>query len=639
MISLISVLLALTVIIPAPISAFASEMTSVSAPIASVTSRLTGLEQDEAQPVTPSLVAGENEYTHPEWGLIFDYPSDWAVSIPDFGALAQRPDDLPEDLPYEPNLEYMRTLGHHISLYPTDTAKRPAAEIMIAVDTFTISPGTDLQTWVDLVHELNAIENPLANETTVRSVEVTDFPFAAVADQVVYDILENSHFQIATIWLAKGELVFILSTSDQPEARQVLEAVAASVRFDEARMAELRAKALFSGDENAIIDTIQRLQPPPTPECDSICRDAKILAEFAPINPSVQNKAPVQTAAPMAYHPSMTQKVLPPTWLSPIRSLIHNYPVNCGSSYHTGAAEFAVDVGVSEGTSVYAMEAGTVVESRLDTSGYGELVLIRTPLSIADEQRVYYHAYAHLKSRSVITGQVVYKETLVGYSGHTTGREDMTVGNHLHYHIRDTDRNPVDATPVLGFKSDLDYPNVYVECGTSVPIFDDPIVIESKAFTQRYQRSNVYWLCINPDYSIAECYMRALPDNEIWFDPLNTNTSPELRFNLHLAPLTTPATWYVWVCGDANNDGADDSIHLGVDNAAPSTLKATLISSGWTWMSSLFPSGQRPTFTRSSGGSAIFNVWVREDGARFSRILLTTDPNYNPTGLVQCGPY
>ena len=76
MISLISVLLALTVIIPAPISAFASEMTSVSAPIASVTSRLTGLEQDEAQPVTPSLVAGENEYTHPEWGLIFDYPSE-----------------------------------------------------------------------------------------------------------------------------------------------------------------------------------------------------------------------------------------------------------------------------------------------------------------------------------------------------------------------------------------------------------------------------------------------------------------------------------------------------------------------------------------------------------------------------------
>ena len=40
-----------------------------------------------------------------------------------------------------------------------------------------------------------------------------------------------------------------------------------------------------------------------------------------------------------------------------------------------------------------------------------------------------------------------------------------------------------------------------------------------------------------------------------------------------------------------------------------------------------------------TGGSAIFNVWVREDGARFSRILLTTDPNYNPSGLVQCGPY
>ena len=247
--------------------------------------------------VTDSAVKW-NEYTHPEWGLIFDYPSDWAVSIPDFEALAQRPDDLPEDLPYEPNLEYMRTLGHHISLQQSN-ADLPAAGIMIAVETFTISPGTDLQTWVDLLHELEAIENPLANETTVRAVEVTDLPFATVADQVVYDILENSHFQIATIWLAKGELVFILSTSDRPEARQMLEAVAASVRFVEARMAELRAKALFSGDENAIIDLITRLQPPPTVECDSICRDAKILDELLALNPPVSPLAPVSPLSPL----------------------------------------------------------------------------------------------------------------------------------------------------------------------------------------------------------------------------------------------------------------------------------------------------------------------------------------------------
>ncbi len=281
------------------VMAIASGMASVPAPATTITSRPAGLEQDETQPITPSLAAGENEYTHPEWGLILDYPVDWTVDIPDFEAMAQRPDDLPEDLPYEPNLEYMRTLGHHISLQQSN-ADLPAAGIMIAVETFTISPGTDLQTWVDLRHELGSIENPLANETTVRSVEVTDLPFATVADQVVYDILENSHFQIATIWLARCELVFSLRTSDRPEARQMLEAVAASVRFDEARMAELRAKALFSGDENAIIDLITRLQPPPTVECDLVCRDAKILDEVLAQNPPVSPLAPVSPLSPLA---------------------------------------------------------------------------------------------------------------------------------------------------------------------------------------------------------------------------------------------------------------------------------------------------------------------------------------------------
>ncbi len=170
--------------------------------------------------------------------------------------------------------------------------------------------------------------------------------------------------------------------------------------------------------------------------------------------------------------------------------------------------------------------------------------------------------------------------------------------------------------------------------------YDDPIVIESVAFTQRFQRSGFSWLCINPDNSTVECYMRALPDSESWFDPLNPSTSPELRYsNTYFYQPQNPSTWYVWLCGDANGDGADDSLHMGAGGTPLSTLRATVIPQlGWSWRSEVFPSYSRPTLSAGFGPNTL-NVWVREDGARFSRILLTRDPNYNPNGGIQCGAY
>jgi hypothetical protein len=35
--------------------------------------------------------------------------------------------------------------------------------------------------------------------------------------------------------------------------------------------------------------------------------------------------------------------------------------------------------------------------------------------------------------------------------------------------------------------------------------------------------------------------------------------------------------------------------------------------------------------TVDAAGQHTLNVWMREDGARLDRLILTTDPNYTPT--------
>lgn len=129
--------------------------------------------------------------------------------------------------------------------------------------------------------------------------------------------------------------------------------------------------------------------------------------------------------------------------------------------------------------------------------------------------------------------------------------------------------------------------------------------------------------------------MRALPDNEGWFD-YPQNTAPEVQYsNVYFTQWQNPSNWYVWVCGHANNDGRDDSLFLGV-SGTPSTIP--LISQAqWEWLSIRHQYLDRPTI--SAYNTSTINVWMREDGARYSRLLLTRDANYNPNGNIKCGPY
>ena len=108
---------------------------------------------------------------------------------------------------------------------------------------------------------------------------------------------------------------------------------------------------------------------------------------------------------------------------------------NCGGSSHRG-----IDLGVGEGTPVYAAASGTVayvVTSGTSMSCGGIKVYI---YHIVDG-RLYTTVYMHLLRANVSYGQTVTPNTIIGYSGGRStatrygGYDACTTGAHLHFGV------------------------------------------------------------------------------------------------------------------------------------------------------------------------------------------------------------
>src|SRR5262249_61117295 len=94
-----------------------------------------------------------------------------------------------------------------------------------------------------------------------------------------------------------------------------------------------------------------------------------------------------------------------------------------------------------------------------------------------------------------------------------------------------------------------------------------------------------------------------------------------------------PGTYYVWLRGFVTN-GSNDSIHVGLDGQPVATADRMTSSTynTWEWFKTTMD-GPPATLSVATGGQHTVNVWMREDGFRLDRLLLTTDPSYVPTGI------
>src|SRR5690606_38079265 len=105
-------------------------------------------------------------------------------------------------------------------------------------------------------------------------------------------------------------------------------------------------------------------------------------------------------------------------------------------------------------------------------------------------------------------------------------------------------------------------------------------------------------------------------------------SSPELNYAVRFA---TPGTYYVWLRG-AGPSANDDSCHVGVDGSALSSAdRISGFNSTLNWSRNTMD-GPVASMVISSRGVHVVNVWMREDGFSLDKLILSTNPNFVPTG-------
>lgn len=88
--------------------------------------------------------------------------------------------------------------------------------------------------------------------------------------------------------------------------------------------------------------------------------------------------------------------------------------------------------------------------------------------------------------------------------------------------------------------------------------------------------------------------------------------------------------YYIWIRG-IGASGADDSVHIGLDGQAVSTSsRISRFGPTLTWSNRTMDQKRAMLYVPSAGPHRV-NVWMREDGFVFDKIVLTTERRYTPT--------
>jgi hypothetical protein len=153
------------------------------------------------------------------------------------------------------------------------------------------------------------------------------------------------------------------------------------------------------------------------------------------------------------------------------------------------------------------------------------------------------------------------------------------------------------------------------------------VSVEAEHFDDNVAQSNAQWKQVGPMggfTGVAGMQVTGLAQ-------INTGyaaTSPRLDYQVNFVKTGTHS---VWLRGWGNG-GGDDSCHAGLDGEEIDTCDRM---QGWnldyTWSNSTMD-GPRSTFDVSTLGVHTLNIYMREDGLIVDKIVLTTDPNYTPTG-------
>ena len=137
------------------------------------------------------------------------------------------------------------------------------------------------------------------------------------------------------------------------------------------------------------------------------------------------------------------------------------------------------------------------------------------------------------------------------------------------------------------------------------------------------------WVPISGTNYSGGTAVQAVPADKLYRGPGYSSTSPRLDYQVEFV---TTGTHYLWVRGLGANSGSD-SLYVGLDGAEVATGENF---NGFLPNGSLVWSGKSGTSVRTLNiptvGVHTINVWMRESGMVFDKLVLTTDPGYVSSG-------
>ncbi len=150
----------------------------------------------------------------------------------------------------------------------------------------------------------------------------------------------------------------------------------------------------------------------------------------------------ILTPQALALVESTQAAAVPPLESSPVETTtevtfrfpLENYAISQEFSWH----HWGIDLTSGEGTPVFPIAKGKVVEVTSALLGYGNYILV-------DHENGQKSLYAHLSKQEVKVSDIVNKETVIGLVGHT----GWATGNHVHLEIYQNGLpvNPLEVLP------------------------------------------------------------------------------------------------------------------------------------------------------------------------------------------------
>ena len=142
------------------------------------------------------------------------------------------------------------------------------------------------------------------------------------------------------------------------------------------------------------------------------------------------------------------------------------------------------------------------------------------------------------------------------------------------------------------------------------------VVMNATSHDAKTTRSNHNWAAVNHSGTTA---MQAKPDTGMRIASGYTSKSPYLRFNVNFQKTGTHYIYLRAFC-----EGGDNTFYVGL-NGRPGTAVAVPVTRNWAW-------SNRAAVTVTKTGLQTVELYMREDGARLHKVVMTSSGSYKPSG-------